>query len=144
MRPRPRLPTTRLVTPNSPPPPHHPRSQRRDTTSRRRVARVRSVFDEPGAPLADRGRRATQLRSDRLVVRTVRTPQHDPRTQRQCLRGLPPTRPADQLATLLIGQRQLCFGATRARHTPAYNLSDEFQAQDTSVACLKLLLVWLS
>jgi len=92
---------------------------------------VESVFDEPGAPLADRGRRATQLRSDSLVVRTVRTPQHDPRTQRQCLRGLPPTRPADQLATLLIGQRQLCFGATRARHTPAYNLSDEFRAQDT-------------
>ena len=59
---------------------------------------VESVFDEPAAPLADRGRRATQLRSDRLVVQAVRTPQHDPGTQRQCLRELPRTRPADQLA----------------------------------------------
>src|SRR5204862_7578693 len=74
---------------------------------------------EPTPPLADRIRRHPQIPRDLLVRRTrLGARQHDPRPQRQRLRRFRPPRPPHQLATFLIGQRQLGLRAPSPRHTP--------------------------
>ena len=60
---------------------------------------------------------------DLLVRRTRRRArQHDPRPQRQRLRRLGPPRPAQQLRTFPLGQRQLGLRPSRPRHPPILRL----------------------
>ena len=67
---------------------------------------VQPAGQEPGPPLGDRGPADAQPRGDGDIGRAVRAGQHDPRPQRQPLRGLPPLRPVLQCPPLGFGQHQ--------------------------------------
>ena len=106
---------------------------------RRRPARpriigqpVQACLKEPRPPLADRVRRTPHPLCDGLVVQAFPARQHDPTPQCQRLRRLPPPRPPGKLFPLLIGELKQCLRASRAWHTPFYNLTNELLTQDTS------------
>ena len=62
---------------------------------------IQTIRNKPRPPLPDRDMRRTQLRSNRLVVRTGSTRQHDPGPQRQRLRRLRMPSPPLQRLRLL-------------------------------------------
>src|SRR5262249_12352766 len=67
---------------------------------------VQPAGQEPGPPLRDRTPVDPQPRRDRGVAATLGARQHDPRPQRQPLRGPAPLRPVLQHPPLGIGQHQ--------------------------------------
>jgi putative transposase len=94
---------------------------------RRRPARPRVIHEpiqpqlaKPTTPLADRRLRDPARRSHVLIGAPLRTGQHDPRAQRQRLRGLAPPRPAHQLITLLVSQHKLDLRASSPGHATVY------------------------
>ncbi len=67
---------------------------------------VQPAGQEPGPPLPDGGPADAQPRGHGDIGPAVRAGQHDPRPQRQPLRGLPPLRPALQRPPLGLRQHQ--------------------------------------
>ena len=71
---------------------------------------------KPRTPLAHRHLRDAQIGGHPLVHHPrLRAGQHNPGPHRQPSRR--PTRPADQLVTLLLGQHELSSGTSSTRHT---------------------------
>jgi hypothetical protein len=77
---------------------------------------LKPPLGEPVAPLRDCRARDPELLGDLTIRSAVRRGQHDPRPQRQRLRGLAPARPRLQTRAFLI--RQLDNNSSRSGHDP--------------------------
>jgi hypothetical protein len=75
---------------------------------------VKPPLGEPVAPLRDGRTRHPLALGDLAVDQTLRRSQHDPRAQRQRLRGLRPPRPGLQPVSFLVSQ--LDSNSSRNRH----------------------------
>ena len=82
---------------------------------------VQPQLAKPPAPLPNRRRRHPALPRDLRVRMSLCAPQHDPRTQRQRLRRLPPTLPPNQLLTLGVTQLQHLLGTSSSCHSTGYH-----------------------
>ena len=98
---------------------------------------VQPIAREPVAPLADRRDRHAQIARDLAAARTLGRSEHDPRTQRQRLRGRPTPRPGLQLLTLTLGElNRNCDGRRHEKpHShPTHELNLRSVQRDTSAS----------